>query len=167
MSYLKHKEDSPKTLRFAVISITDSRTIETDESGRVIEELLTSNQHEIYRRLIIPNDPDKIRETVEGLLRDGNVDVIVTIGGTGLSKKDITVDVVSNLVEKKIDGFGELFRLLSYRKIGKSAMLSRAFAGVAKWKVVVCLPGSDDAVELAVKELILPEIGHMIREARR
>lgn len=167
MTYLKHKEDSPKKLRFAIVTVTDSRTIETDESGRVVEELLSSNQHEIYKRLLIPNDPDKIRESVEGLLRDGNVDVIVTIGGTGLSKKDLTVDVVSKLVEKKINGFGELFRLLSYRKIGKSAMLSRAFAGVAKWKVVVCLPGSIDAVELAIKELILPEIGHMIREARR
>lgn len=167
MTYLKHKEDSPKTLRFAILTVTDSRTIETDESGRMAEELLAANHHEIYRRLLLPNDPDKIRESVEGLLRDDDIDVIMTIGGTGLSKKDVTVDVISKLVEKKIDGFGELFRLLSYRSIGKSAMLSRAFAGVAKWKVVVCLPGSIDAVELAVKELILPEIGHMVRETRR
>lgn len=167
MSHLRHREDSPRTLRFAIVTVSDSRTVETDESGDLVEKLLVSNQQEVYRRLLIPNDPDEIGKNVEGLLNDVGVDVIVMIGGTGLSRRDVTVDTISKLIEKRIDGFGELFRLLSYKKIGGSAMLSRAFAGVAKCKVVFCLPGSVDAVELAMKELILSEVNHVMREIRR
>lgn len=165
--HIRHKEDLPKTLKFALVTISDSRTIETDESGRIAEEMLKTAGHEIRKRLIITNDRVEIKRTVEGLLDNDEIDVILTIGGTGLSKRDVTVEVVSEKIEKKIDGFGELFRFLSYNEIGTATMLSRAFAGVAKGKVLICLPGSKDAVELAIRELILPEIGHMIRESRR
>lgn len=167
MGYLEHRRDSPKNLGFAVVTISDSRSIETDESGRMAEEALKTEGHKVRRRLIVTNDQGEIGKTVEELLGSGEIDVILTIGGTGLSKRDVTVEAVSKVIEKKIEGFGELFRILSYNEIGTAAMLTRAFAGIAKGKIVVCLPGSENAVEMAIRRLILPEIGHMIREARR
>ncbi len=152
---------------FAVVTVSDSRTFETDESGGMAEDILRKEGHEVCRRLIARNDEDEIRSIIEGLLNSREVDVILTIGGTGLSTRDVTVETVSKTVEKRIEGFGELFRFLSYSEIGTAAMLTRAFAGVAKGKILICLPGSRNAVELAMRKLILPEIGHMVREARR
>lgn len=167
MDYLEHRRVSPKNLVFALIIVSDSRTVETDESGVMAEDILKNWGHEVYRRLIAPNEESMIRRTIEELLNNNEIDVILTIGGTGLSNRDITVETVSKMIEKKIEGFGELFRFLSYGEIGTAAMLTRAFAGVAKGKILVCLPGSKNAVELAIRKLILPEIGHMIRESRR
>jgi len=152
---------------FAVVTVSDSRTFETDESGGMAEDILRKEGHEVCRRLIVRNDEDEIRSIIEGLLNSREVDVILTIGGTGLSTRDVTVETVSKTVEKRIEGFGELFRFLSYSEIGTAAMLTRAFAGVAKGKILICLPGSRNAAELAIRKLILPEIGHMVREARR
>jgi len=152
---------------FAVVTVSDSRTFETDESGGMAEGILKNSGHEVCRRLIVRNDEDEIRSIIEGLLNSGEIDVILTIGGTGLSTRDVTVETVSKTVEKKVEGFGELFRFLSYSEIGTAAMLTRAFAGVAKGRILICLPGSRNAVELAIRKLILPEIGHMVREARR
>jgi len=167
LDYLEHRKVSPKSLVFAVVTVSDSRTVETDESGRMAEDVLKNGGHEVYRRLIVRNDEVEIRRTIEDLIDSSEIDVILTIGGTGLSKRDVTVETVSKTVEKRVEGFGELFRLLSYHEIGTAAMLTRAFAGVAKGKILVCLPGSKNAVELAIRKLILPEIGHMIRESRR
>lgn len=167
MDYLEHRRVSPRSLVFAVVTVSDSRTVETDESGRIAEDVLKNGGHEVHRRLIVPNEESEIEKILEELFNSGEIDVILTIGGTGLSKRDITVETASKIVEKKIEGFGELFRFLSYSEIGTAAMLTRAFAGVAKGKILVCLPGSKNAVELAIRKLILPEIGHMIRESRR
>lgn len=167
MDYLEHRKASPRSLVFAVVTVSDSRTFETDESGAIAEDILKNSGHEVCRRLIIRNDENEIRRIIEGLLNSGEIDVILTIGGTGLSTRDVTVETVSKTVEKRVEGFGELFRFLSYSEIGTAAMLTRAFAGVAKGKILICLPGSRNAVELAIRRLILPEIGHMVREARR
>jgi len=167
MSYLKHREEAPKNLAFAIVTISDSRTLETDDSGNIAYRILVSNGYDVVERILIPNNVSKIRRSIGSLIKDKRVDVIITIGGTGLSKKDLTVETVSKMVEKKIDGFGELFRAISYSEIGVSAMLSRAFGGVASGKIILCLPGSQNAVELAIRKLILPEIRHMVREARR
>ncbi|MBO3839951.1 MAG: MogA/MoaB family molybdenum cofactor biosynthesis protein [Thermoproteota archaeon] len=167
MSYLKHKEAAPKNLGFAIVTISDSRTLETDESGNIAFKILISNGYDVIERVLIPNDADRIRKKIRDLVKDKRVDVVITIGGTGLSKRDLTVETVSKIVEKKINGFGELFRAISYSEIGVSAMLSRAFGGVASGKIILCLPGSQNAVELAIRKLVIPEIRHMIREARR
>ncbi|MBO3754194.1 MAG: molybdenum cofactor biosynthesis protein MoaB [Candidatus Brockarchaeota archaeon] len=167
MDYLEHRKASPRSLVFALVTVSDSRTVETDESGRIAEDILKSSGHEVCKRIIVRNDEGEIRRIIEELLSNGGIDVILTIGGTGLSRRDVTVETVSKTVEKRIEGFGELFRFLSYSEIGTAAMLTRAFAGVVKGKILICLPGSKNAVELAIRRLILPEIGHMVREARR
>ncbi|MEM1557502.1 MAG: molybdenum cofactor biosynthesis protein B [Thermoproteota archaeon] len=167
MSYLKHKEDAPKNLGFAIVTISDSRTLETDESGSTASKILISNGYDVVERVLIPNDSGKIRKKIVKLIKDKRIDVIITIGGTGLSRRDLTIETVSKMVKKKIDGFGELFRAISYNEIGVGAMLSRAFGGVVSGKIILCLPGSQNAVELAIRKLILPEIRHMVREARR
>ncbi|MBO3831765.1 MAG: molybdenum cofactor biosynthesis protein MoaB [Candidatus Brockarchaeota archaeon] len=167
MDYLEHRKASPRSLVFALVTVSDSRTVETDESGRIAEDILKSSGHEVCKRIIVRNDEGEIRRIIEELLSNGGIDVILTIGGTGLSRRDVTVETVSKTVEKRIEGFGELFRFLSYSEIGTAAMLTRAFAGAVKGKILICLPGSKNAVELAIRRLILPEIGHMVREARR
>ncbi|MGQ9479239.1 MAG: MogA/MoaB family molybdenum cofactor biosynthesis protein [Thermoproteota archaeon] len=167
MSHLKHKEESPRNLGFAIVTVSDSRTFETDESGETAFNILVLNGYDVVKRLLVPNGVNEIKKSIKKLVKDAKIDVILTIGGTGLSKKDMTVETVSKMVEKKIEGFGELFRLISYNEIGGSAMLSRALGGVISGKIVLCLPGSRNAVELAIRKLILPEIGHMVREARR
>ncbi len=167
MDYLEHRKASPRSLVFALVTVSDSRTVETDESGRIAEDILKSSGHEVCKRIIVRNDEGEIRRIIEELLSNGGIDVILTMGGTGLSRRDVTVETVSKTVEKRIEGFGELFRFLSYSEIGTAAMLTRAFAGVVKGKILICLPGSKNAVELAIRRLILPEIGHMVREARR
>jgi molybdenum cofactor biosynthesis protein B len=167
MSYVKHREEAPKNLSFAIVTISDSRTLDTDESGNTASRILVSNGYDVIERVLIPNDAGKIRRKIGELIKDKRVDVIITIGGTGLSRRDLTVETISKVVEKKINGFGELFRAISYNEIGVSAMLSRAFGGVSSGKIILCLPGSQNAVELAIRKLILPEIRHIVREARR
>lgn len=167
MSYVKHREEAPKNLAFAIVTISDSRTLETDDSGNTAYKILISNGYDVIERILIPNDAGKIRKKIAELIKDKRIDVVITIGGTGLSRRDLTVETISKMVEKKINGFGELFRAISYNEIGVGAMLSRAFGGVVSGKIILCLPGSQNAVELAIRKLVLPEIRHMVREARR
>lgn len=150
----------------AVITVSDTRTIETDQSGRLIQRLLGEAGHPTVHYALIPNDEPRIRAELEAQLR-ADSRLIVFTGGTGLSKRDRTVDVVSGYFEKRIDGFGELFRWLSYDEIGAAAMLSRAEAGAVSGRLVVCLPGSSAAVELALRRLLLPELRHLIWELGR
>lgn len=152
---------------FAVIIISDTRDEKTDESGKIANELITKAGHEVKTYKIIPNDKSQIRNTVKELLQNPEFNVIVTSGGTGISKRDITTDTVTDLFDKKIEGFGELFRKLSYEEIGEAAMISRAIAGETNGKLVFCLPGSKNAVKLALTKLILPGLGHMLKEANR
>jgi molybdenum cofactor biosynthesis protein B len=167
MSYKEHKDKSPKTVSCAVLIISDSRTEDTDESGKLIKQRLSENGHRVLAYAILKNDADTIREKMENLLEQEELQVIITSGGTGASHRDVTVETVSPILEKKLDGFGELFRSLSYQEIGTASIMSRAIAGVANNKIIICIPGSLGAAELAIDKIILPEIGHMIREATR
>lgn len=152
---------------FAVIIISDTRNEKTDESGKIARKIITDSGHEIKAYQIIPNDKTQIRGTVKKLLQNPEVGVILTSGGTGISKRDITIDTLTELLDKEIEGFGEFFRRLSYEEIGEAAMISRTTAGATNGKLVFCLPGSKNAVKLALTKLILPGLGHMIKEANR
>jgi len=152
---------------FAVLTVSDTRNEKTDESGRIAEELISNKGHQVLAYKIIRNDKSLIQTTAKEILQNPEINVIVTIGGTGISKRDLTVEAVSELLDKKFEGFGELFRSLSYREIGEAAMISRATAGTINGKLVFCLPGSKNAVGLALNKLILPGLGHVIKEANR
>jgi molybdenum cofactor biosynthesis protein B len=148
-----------------VLTISDTRTAETDTSGDAIAQALTSAGHEVVGRRIVRDDPATVREIVRAESR--KVPVIVTTGGTGITSRDSTYEAISTLLDKRLDGFGELFRMLSYADIGSAAMLSRACAGTIGTTAIFALPGSAPAVRLAMDKLILPEIGHVVRELHR
>ena len=148
-----------------MLTISDTRTAETDASGDAIAQALTSAGHDVVGRRIVRDDPATVREIVRAESR--NVPVIVTTGGTGLTARDSTYEAISTLLDKRLDGFGELFRMLSYEQIGSAAMLSRACAGSIGTTAIFSLPGSEAAVRLAMDKLILPEIGHVVRELHR
>ena len=167
MSYQEHKQKAPKSVNCAVLTISDSRTEQDDESGRLIRQRLNDNGHRVMAYAILKNEADAIEKKIYELLGQEEVQVIITSGGTGASYRDITVETISPILEKKLDGFGELFRLLTYREIGTPSIMSRAVAGVVRGKVILCLPGSSGAANLAMDRIILPEIGHMVREATR
>ncbi|OWR32605.1 molybdenum cofactor biosynthesis protein [Saccharibacillus sp. O23] len=159
------KKTSKPPIRLAVLTVSDTRTKETDRSGQKIIELATEAGIEIAEYTICTDDLEAIASLVCGWLLHAEVDAIVTTGGTGIAQRDVTLEAVRPLFEKEIDGFGELFRYLSYAEdIGTKAVLSRASAGTAKEKVVFALPGSTGAVTLAMRRIILPEIRHMIHE---
>ena len=151
----------------AVLTISDSRTERDDESGKLIRQKLSQSGHRVMFYSILKNEADSIKKKIHELLRQQELQVIITSGGTGVSHRDITVETIAPILEKKLDGFGQLFRFLSYQEIGTAAIMSRAFAGVAQRKVILCLPGSPGAANLAMDKIILPEIGHMVREATR
>jgi molybdopterin adenylyltransferase len=167
MGYHQHKEVSPKSVTCAVITISDSRTEETDESGKAIRTSLTSAGNQVLFYALLKNDPDAIHRTFTDLLAQPELQVIITTGGTGASCRDVTIETVTPMLDKKLDGFGELFRYLTFQEIGTTSVMSRAMAGVIQGKVVINLPGSLNAVTLATEKIILPEIGHMVREASR
>jgi len=152
---------------FAVLVVSDTRNEKTDESGRIAGELIGGMGHQVLVYKIIGNDKSLIQANVKGMLQNPEVNVVVTIGGTGIGRNDLTVESVSELLVKKIEGFGELFRNLSFEEIGEAAMISRATAGTVDGKLVFCLPGSKNAVKLALNKLILPGLGHIIKEANR
>lgn len=152
----------------AVVTVSDSRTEATDESGDLICRLLETDGHRVVDRALLKNDEFAVRELVGRLITRDDVDAVLLTGGTGLGSKDRTVEAVRPLMEKELPGFGELFRLLSYQEqVGTAAILSRAVAGSAHGKLIVSMPGSKAAVELALTKVLLPEIRHLIRELRR
>jgi molybdenum cofactor biosynthesis protein B len=167
MGHIEHKHHAPSSLTCAVITISDSRTEADDESGQHIIKALRENGHNVSSYALLKNDSVAINNKLDELLADPGLQFIITTGGTGLGIRDLTVETVAPLLDKKLEGFGELFRHLSYREIGSAAIMSRALAGVIKGKLIVCLPGSKAAVKLALKEIIMPEMGHMVREATR
>jgi molybdenum cofactor biosynthesis protein B len=160
-----HRKTAVAAVRCAVLTISDTRKVESDASGRTIVELLEAAGHAVAKRQILRDEPKDVHEAVIGQL--GGVDVIITTGGTGITSRDSTYEAVVELFEKQLDGFGELFRVLSYQEVGSAAMLSRACAGVSRGTAIFLLPGSENAVRLAMTKLILPEIGHVVRELRR
>ena len=163
----RHREAAPEHVRLAVLTISDTRTPENDTGGDTIEELMRGAGHEIVERRIVKDDAARIRTELVNLLARPDVDAIITTGGTGISARDTTYEVVDRMLEKKLDGFGEIFRMLSYEEIGAAAILSRAVAGTVGTKLVACLPGSRNAVRLAVEKLLVPEIAHVIFELRK
>lgn len=167
MGYHEHKQAAPKSVNCAVLIISNSRTEQNDESGKLIMQALEENGHSVASYCILKNDAAPIRKKLDELLAEESLQVIITSGGTGISHLDVTVETVTPYLEKKLDGFGELFRFLTHQELGSGSILSRAIGGVAKGKVILCLPGSVGAVSLAMKKIILPEIGHLVREATR
>ncbi len=167
MGYQEHRHLAVKNVSCAVLTISDSRTERDDESGRLIKEHLTREGHQVTFYTIMKNDAQVIRNKIDELLERSDVQVIITSGGTGLSHRDVSVDTIQPMLEKKLDGFGELFRFLTFQQIGTGSIMSRAVGGLAKGKVIMCIPGSLDAVTLAMDKVILPEIGHLVREATR
>ena len=167
MSYHEHKKLENKNIGCAVLVTSDSRTEETDESGKLIKQRLLGNGHQVVYYTILKNDARLLKNKILELVQQDGVQVIITSGGTGLSYKDVTVDTIQPMLEKKLDGFGELFRQLTYQELGTASIMSRATAGIINGKVIICFPGSLGAATLAMEKIILSEIGHLVREATR
>jgi molybdenum cofactor biosynthesis protein B len=165
VSLVEHRRDAPASVRCFVLTISDTRSADNDPSGDAIAQALESAGHEIAGRALVRDDPGAVRDTIRATAPD--VDAIVATGGTGITARDSTYEAVASLLQKRLDGFGELFRMLSYEQIGAAAMLSRACAGTIGTTVVFSLPGSTKAVSLALEKLILPELPHIVRELRR
>jgi molybdenum cofactor biosynthesis protein B len=164
---LEHKSAAPSRVGCYVITVSDTRTEDTDTGGRAIVELLAAAGHEVIGRTIVKDDAEQLRDAIGRQLANPAVQAIITTGGTGITSRDSTYEAVSAMLWKRLDGFGELFRMLSYHQIGAAAMLSRAVAGTIAGRIVVALPGSEAAVRLAVEKLLVPELGHLVREAGR
>jgi molybdenum cofactor biosynthesis protein B len=167
MSQTGHKADAPSSVRSFIVTISDTRTEETDTSGRAIADLLTAAGHIVAGRAIVKDDADLVRATIERHLGNADVHVIITTGGTGITSRDSTYEAVSALLTKRLDGFGELFRMLSFEQIGSAAIMSRACAGLVGGRIVISLPGSEAAVRLAMERLVIPELGHLVQQANR
>src|SRR5262249_33798166 len=157
-----HSGHAARRVACAVVTVSDTRTEATDTSGRRMRELLEAAGHRVVGSVIVRDEPDAIRARIEAFLMDAAVDAVLLNGGTGLAPRDTTYEAVDGLLEKRIDGFGELFRMLSFQEIGSAAMLSRAVAGVARGRVVAILPGSTAGVELGMERLLVPELGHLV-----
>jgi molybdopterin adenylyltransferase len=167
MSQEEHKAHAPRSVRCFIVTVSDTRTEATDTSGRAIADLLTAAGHVVAGRAIVKDDAEMVRGTLERQLAIADVQAIITTGGTGVTARDSTYEVVSSLLQKRLDGFGELFRMLSFQQIGPAAMMSRACAGIVAGHVVVSLPGSEAAVRLALERLLIPELGHLVQQATR
>lgn len=146
----------------AVVTVSDTRTEADDASGALIRELLTASGHRVRISTIVRDDGSRIRETLAGMRDDPVIEAVLMTGGTGVAARDVTCEVVSDLLDKRLDGFGELFRAASFAEIGPAAMLSRAVAGVMGSTVVFAMPGSPGAVRLAMERLVLPELAHIV-----
>ena len=155
------------SLRVAVLTLSDTRTPETDQGGNLIQELLAGAGHQIVHYAVLKDDPALLRHTAAMLADRGDVQALLTTGGTGIAKRDSTYEALAGLLEKRLDGFGELFRMLSYQEVGPAAMLSRATGGVYRGMLIFCMPGSPGAVRLAMEKLILPELPHLVWELRK
>ncbi len=170
MGYIEHSaaaanRDTP--VRCAIITISDTRTAQTDTSGATIRELVTAAGHSVVATQIVPDDPEQLAAAIQMWVARTDCDAILTNGGTGIARRDATIEAIEPLFDKRLPGFGELFRMLSYSDIGAGAMLSRATAGVVGRTLVFCMPGSTGAVRTALEKLILPELAHLAWELVR
>ena len=164
MSVEAHKATGKRSINFFVVTVSDTRDEGTDTSGQTIKKLLAAEGHQTTAYRIVKDEPAQIQALLIQALEKGDVDAVIVNGGTGIAPRDSTYEVVSRLLEKKLDGFGEIFRYLSYLDIGSAAIMSRAAAGTAAGKILILLPGSSGAVKLAMEKLILPEIRHMVSQ---
>jgi molybdenum cofactor biosynthesis protein B len=163
----QHKAQGPPSIRCAVITVSDTRTLETDTGGKAVIDYLTAAGHTVVAREIIPDEPARMRPLVESLRDRPDIDAILLTGGTGVTSRDQTFETISELLDKPLPGYGEIFRMLSFQEIGPAAILSRAVGGLCGGKVVLTMPGSPAAVKLAMEKIIVPELRHLVREARR
>ena len=164
MSYTEHKHQAAKQVNCTVITISDTRTVETDASGQLMVALLERNGHRVLRKMIVPDEPDAIEAHLREGIASEDIQAILCNGGTGISVRDRSYEAIEKILDKRLDGFGELFRMLSYQEIGSAAMMSRAVAGIAGDTIIFSTPGSKNAVRLAMEQLILPELGHLVWE---
>jgi molybdenum cofactor biosynthesis protein B len=162
-----HKAHAPRAVRCVVCTISDSKTPETDTSGQLLQELLRGGGHEVVGYQLVRDEPSQVHGVIHTACINPGVQAVIFTGGTGITSRDSTFEAIDALLEKRLPGFGELFRMLSYQEIGSAAMLSRAQAGVRAGRLLFSLPGSPAACRLALERLILPELGHMVREVNR
>lgn len=162
-----HHAAAPIAVSCAVITVSDTRTLETDTGGRTLIDALTAAGHGVVERTIIPDEPETMRDKLREYCGRREISAVLLTGGTGISRRDQTFETVSGLLTKQLPGYGELFRALSYADIGPAAILSRAVGGLIDSTVVLTMPGSPAAVRLAMEKIILPELGHLVREATK
>jgi molybdenum cofactor biosynthesis protein B len=162
-----HKAAGPTSVRCFVLTVSDTRTADTDTSGAAIADLLAAAGHAVVGRAFVKDEAELVRETMVRQLANPEVQAIIATGGTGITSRDSTYEAIGALLQKRLDGFGELFRMLSYEQIGAAAMMSRACAGLAAGRIVISLPGSEAAVRLAMERLIVSELGHLVQQANR
>ena len=167
MPYEDHIAEAKDAVTCAVLTISDTRTEVDDKSGKIIQELLKNGGHSVGYYAVVKDEPDQIKRLINDIASKGECHVILTSGGTGIAARDTTYEAVTSLLEKRLDGFGEVFRFLSWEDIGSGAMLSRAVAGVYKDTMIFCMPGSSGAVRLAMEKLIVPELSHLVWEIWR
>ena len=160
-----HRQAAPQAVSTLIVTVSDTRTLETDTGGALVEENLREANHPIVGRRIVPDEPAALRDAIAEGLADESAQAIILTGGTGIAPRDVTPDTIEPLLDRVIPGFGELFRMLSYEDIGSAALLSRAVAGLKDGRVIFVIPGSRGAVRLAMEKLILPELGHLAGEA--
>lgn len=163
----QHRDEAPDSVGFAVLTVSDTRTRDDDSSGKLIREHLGFRGHELKAYEIVPDDGDRIRQTLGAWLADSAINAIIVNGGTGIAGRDVTFPIISSLIQKHMPGFGEIFRMLSWDEVGSASMLSRAAAGVHGDTVIFSVPGSSNAVRLALEKLIGPELGHVVHEIRK
>lgn len=161
----EHRAEAPRTVVTAVVTVSDTRTLEDDAGGALIVELLEGAGHAVASRVIVKDEPTEIAVAVEAAAAREGIGAVIVTGGTGVAPRDVTPDTIEPLLDRIIPGFGELYRVLSYQEIGSAALLSRALAGLKDGRVVFALPGSRGAVRLAMEKLILPELGHLVSQA--
>jgi len=161
---IPHPDNQTVAVNCAVVTVSDTRTPQTDRSGQIIQQLLQNAGHQILTYTIVKDDPQAIQDLLDYFEHQFKLEAIIFSGGTGIAPRDTTYDVVSSWLTKTIPGFGEIFRYLSYQEIGSRAISSRAVAGVRNQKLVFSLPGSANAVQLAVNQLILPELNHLLKQ---
>lgn len=160
-----HRREALRSVPSIVVTVSDSRTLESDAGGALLADRLREAGHPVLERELVPDDPGEIEAALRRALEHPEARAVLLTGGTGVAPRDLTPDTVEPLLERTIPGFGELFRVLSYQEIGSAALLSRALAGLVAGRVVFVLPGSRGALRLALEKLILPELGHLAGEA--
>ncbi|MBD1841804.1 MogA/MoaB family molybdenum cofactor biosynthesis protein [Coleofasciculus sp. FACHB-64] len=167
MTNLPHPDPARMTVTCAVITVSDTRSPETDKSGQLIKQLLRDAGHAVSEYAILKDEPEEIRAQLQALAQRPDLDALIFNGGTGIAPRDTTYDALESLLSKILPGFGELFRFLSYQEIGSRAIASRAVAGVYQTKLVFSIPGSTNAVKLAIQQLILPELVHLVSQLQK
>jgi molybdenum cofactor biosynthesis protein B len=163
----EHKKTAPTTVGCFVLTVSDTKTADTDTSGALIRQLLMAAGHRVVDARIVRDEPDDVTRLVREACTRSDVQAVILTGGTGITSRDSTYEAVDTLLDKRLPGFGELFRMLSFQEIGAAAMLSRAQMGLHVRRIVVSLPGSPNACRLALEKLVIPELGHLLREASR